>query len=137
MIRFKNQVFDMKESFSVSRYPDLKIFFLKFHRCVALMVVILCMIMFHAFTTRSFPPGRYSLGAFLTQTPKSLLLLSGLILSTFRVGSKLKALTCILLLPSFGFAMLAELYCPTGTGTGMFLLILWSYWIVIREERLN
>jgi hypothetical protein len=110
---------------------------LKIHKWLARIMFLLCVGMFHAFFTRTYlEPIRYEFYTFLNLTPKSVCLLSGLWLSTTRLGSKFRVLTSILLLPSFSFVFFMDDYLGRIAALASLLVILWSYWIVINKERL-
>ncbi len=107
---------------------------LKWHKWITRSMCLAFMVMFHAFFTRSYlEPIRYELYSFMNLTPKSACLLSGLWLSTTRLGARYRTVTSILLLPSFGFLVFAFNYI------GMLVIlssIFWSYRIVLSQRRL-
>lgn len=114
---------------------ERKAFLMSCHKWMTLSVILLCIIMFHEYSTLSYPPARYEVKTFLTQTPKSLILLLGLILSVTSFGSRRRLLTSVLLLPSFGFITLVPLCYSRVVSLLILTTIAWSYWVVIRKER--
>jgi hypothetical protein len=110
---------------------------LQWHTWLARGTFFLCMGIFHAFFTRSYlEPTRYEFYTFLKLTPKSIVLLFGLWLSTTKFGSRRRILTSILLLPSLGFIVFVADYLGAAAGLLSTVVILWSYWIVINRGRI-
>ncbi len=118
--------------FTVGEYALLQL-----HAWLARGTFFICMGIFHAFFTRSYlEPTRYDFYTFLNLTPKSILLLLGLWLSTTKFGSLHRFLTSILLLPSLGFIVFVADYLGAAAGLFSAAVILWSYWIVINQGRI-
>ncbi|MCX6117001.1 MAG: hypothetical protein NT027_05635 [Proteobacteria bacterium] len=107
---------------------------LQWHKFITRTMCLAFMVMFHAFFTRSYlEPIRYEIYTFMNLTPKSACLISGLWLSTTRLGARYRTVTSVLLLPSFGFLVFAF------NDFGILVIlsnIFWSYWIVLSQRRL-
>ena len=126
------------KSIGAAKSEDLERLLLSCHRWLTLCSGALCMIVFHAVLTSGYKEQfRYELSTFVNLTPKSILLLSGIFLSSTSLGSRWRLLTALTLLPSFGFVVFATELYGYAIGLAIFGNIIWSYWIVLRKVRMR